>query len=973
MTAKWTALKLIAERAKETGARGVDARELESLSAVVGELVRDGVLVREQQQLRFSHEALFDQVIARSWAESERPLVSALLATNQDLSHRSLVRQVLTYQRGTDHAAYERSISEILDSPDIRYHLKDVVLAVLASDPAPSPALWDIVSAGPVVEVLVTPAWFAYADATGAVLRFARGEAEQRELAATMLNAALGWDVDRVASILAELLPLPEWREQLRHLIDRAPVSSSDLFCRLIASALTRGLFDDDGVLLDDLFFYSLTDGSPTNRDDNADGKSLVLNAFVARWFELAGEHRSSLGAVVGRHHAAVGFLRSMAEGHPSTFVSAVLPRVVAFLADDSDSWWPSFSISGPSPTDDPAHALLNALAGALTSLESFPYEAELRALPDSTTARFLLYRVWAGNADRYAGRALAFLLSDPARYKCGYLNSPYWITRELLIAIHPHLTPTQRHALEDSILGTRDHTQFVLLDGMDPELMSPAARRRREDLREKFGSDPAPPQGVVFQFVPSPIEPETAARMTDDEWLGALRRYDSDERVEWMQGGAHELSAVLQGEARSDPERFLNLIRAMPDDTHEAYLTAILIGVGDTVGASAARALYAALRRLHELPGRPAGRWLGKPLARLADTDIPDDVLEMVRWYATSDPDPDDDSWLPGDKGGAPYYGGDPLTAGINSVRGAAAETISALLWPRPDRLPFFEDTLRSLCTDRVGAVRACAALAVLTVAKHDQGFARELLELLVRRTHHHVLATPYVERCIGLFRANPGPRLKSLVRRMNASQVPAAREAGGRQAALMALESGTTSAFLKGPAGRSPESRKGVAQVAAASLAADNLRVRGLCTEWLGQLFHDQDPTVRDAAADWIHSFTEADPASRALLPVFLASPAYLDDPWPMLKALDDSQRLGSAAIVDAIRPLLTDERPGPRRVTRPAHQDLVADMAVRAYASADTPTLRTAALNLIDDLLSQRGPYIRRLLTRYEAPTI
>src|SRR5262249_11463857 len=97
VTAKWSALKLIAERAKETGARGVNARELESLSAVVEDLVRDGVLVREQQELWFSHEALFDQVIARSWAESKRPLVAALLATDQDLSHRSLVRQVLTY------------------------------------------------------------------------------------------------------------------------------------------------------------------------------------------------------------------------------------------------------------------------------------------------------------------------------------------------------------------------------------------------------------------------------------------------------------------------------------------------------------------------------------------------------------------------------------------------------------------------------------------------------------------------------------------------------------------------------------------------------------------------------------------------------------------------------------------------------------------------------------------------------------
>ena len=185
------------------------------------------------------------------------------------------------------------------------------------------------------------------------------------------------------------------------------------------------------------------------------------------------------------------------------------------------------------------------------------------------------------------------------------------------------------------------------------------------------------------------------------------------------------------------------------------------------------------------------------------------------------------------------------------------------------------------------------------------------------------------------------------------------------------MALESGATDAFLDGTAGRSPESRKGVAQVAAASFAADDLYVRGWCAEWLGHLFHDDDPTVRDVAADWIHCFADADPASRALLPAFLASPAYLDDPWLLLKALDDSHHLGSAALIDALRPLLTGEpRPGPR-VTRHAHRDLVADLAVRAYASADTTTLRTAALDLIDDLLTQRDPYIRRQLTRYEAP--
>ncbi|OON27144.1 MULTISPECIES: hypothetical protein [unclassified Micromonospora] len=971
MTVKWTALKLIAERAKETGARGVDVRELEALSAVVEDLVRDGVLTQDRREIRFSHEALFDQVIARSWAESDLPLVSVLLATDQDLSHRSLVRQVLTYQRGTDHAAYERSISGILGSPDIRYHLKDVALSVLASDQAPSQALWELVSADPVVEVLTTPAWFAYAETAGAVLRWAVGD--QPDLAATMLDAALEWDSDRVAEILTALLPIHAWRDKLRLLIDRGPTGSSPTFCRLVAAALTRGLFDNDGVMVDGLFLYSLTEG-----EGNAEGRLEVLDAFVARWLLLSRERGSTLEAVTGRHHAIVGFLRAMASREPTAFVSVVLPHVTAYLASAETSWRPLVA----NKVEDPAHTLLGALTDALTTLDFLPYEADLLSLPDSAIARFLLYRAWAGNADRYAGGALEFLVADPTRYRCGYLDSPYWVTRDLIAAIHPHLTPAQRLALEQSILGfypdwertargraAQGSAQFVLLDGLNATLMAPDTLRRRSELQRKFGGRPSPPQGVEFGFVPSPIEPASAARMTDDQWLGAMRRYHSDDREGWLKGGPHELSTVLQEEARKDPGRFLNLVREMPGDVHEAYPSAILIGAGDSVSATEAEALYSALRRLHELPGRPGGRWIGKPLARLADMEIPDDVLEMVCWYATEDPDPEEDSWLSRDKQGAPYDG-DPLTAGINSVRGAAAETISALLWPRPERLPFFADTLRRICSDRLGAVRACAAVAVLTVAKHDESFARELLGVLVRDAHYRVLATPYVERCIARFKARPGPRLWFLVRRMSQSRVPGTREAGGRLAAQMALESGSA-ALLNGTVGRWPESRKGVAQVAAALLESDDLRVRGRCAEWLGQLFHDEDPTVRHAAAEWVHSFTEADPASRTLLAAFLASPAYLDDPWPLLKALDDSDHIGSAVVIDAIRLLMTDEpRPGPRRVTRHAHQGLVSDMAIRAYASADTPSIRTAALDLIDDLLSQRDPHIRRLLTRHEA---
>ena len=59
----------------------------------------------------------------------------------QDLSDRSIVRQVLTYQ-GIDRSAYNRSIRSLFGDAEIRNHLRDVALTVLRDDPDPDPPSW---------------------------------------------------------------------------------------------------------------------------------------------------------------------------------------------------------------------------------------------------------------------------------------------------------------------------------------------------------------------------------------------------------------------------------------------------------------------------------------------------------------------------------------------------------------------------------------------------------------------------------------------------------------------------------------------------------------------------------------------------------------------------------------------------------------------------------------------------------------
>jgi hypothetical protein len=45
----------------------------------------------------------------------------------------------------------------------------------------------------------------------------------------------------------------------------------------------------------------------------------------------------------------------------------------------------------------------------------------------------------------------------------------------------------------------------------------------------------------------------------------------------DFFQGGAHELSGVLERRTKEEPERFAQLALRFPDDTHRYYFDAVL------------------------------------------------------------------------------------------------------------------------------------------------------------------------------------------------------------------------------------------------------------------------------------------------------------------------------------------------------------------------------------------------------------
>jgi hypothetical protein len=253
----------------------------------------------------------------------------------------------------------------------------------------------------------------------------------------------------------------------------------------------------------------------------------------------------------------------------------------------------------------------------------------------------------------------------------------------------------------------------FNLLAALKQSRLSEPARRRLGELRRLFNVGQPPQRPVLREgFIGPPIPQEAARRMTDDQWLRAIAKYHSD-REDWttMRGGAVELSRVLQNETEADPERFSRLALRFTNKMHPAYAVAILMGLGGNAQeAASSNLVFDAVRHLGSLGKSETDRWVSWPLRNRLNSAIPDDIIELLVDKALHSVSPTKDHW-PQPRDGSERVGDRILNEGINTARGACAETLGNILAHDIDghRTALVEPSLNDLANDPSAAIRAC------------------------------------------------------------------------------------------------------------------------------------------------------------------------------------------------------------------------------------------------------------------------
>ncbi|MYD62782.1 MAG: hypothetical protein F4W91_17220 [Gemmatimonadetes bacterium] len=980
-------------------------------------MVSEGVLSFDQNRYSFGHEAFFDYCFARVFMRKQESLTEFLKKSEQHLFRRAQVRQVLIYLRDADPERYCKELRALLTDEKIRYHLKDLAVAVAVNMPNPEEAEWNVLKPWIESEIeaiktgipntdkfaslvwrsfFFSQPWFQIVDKKGLVAKWLSSDKDALvDMGASYVRFHQRYSGDRVADLLKPFVGKGgDWPQRFKSVMQSANLANSRRFFELFLGLIDDGTFDDDSK--DNTFRYNLH----SLEDKHADWISEALSHWLLRRLSIIQETASGRGSPNWRglfNHSDYRsvYISKAATQAPDKFVQHVLPVILkisdaAVVPDRNalpklDAVWRLFFFGDVSIAEAYREAVALALGKIAESKSDRVVEilADLRSR-ETYLANFLLLRAYTAGAKYLADDAVSELCNKTWRFECGYSGSYHWVAIQLIEAATPFCSDENRTKLEEAILnyttdyerspgGHRDrgYACFALLSGIPAELRSERAKARYAELERKFGKTDFAPRGSQGGEVVSPIEETAAKKMTDDQWLKAIKRYHSRREIFWedpTKGGARELARSLQGRVQEEPERFAHLSLRFPADTNPVYMTHILRGLKETEASLELK--LKVCRKAYSEPRTKCGKEIADLLGSIKDS-LPDDAVEMLNWLATEHPDPEKELWDEEVTGDTPYYGRDVLDRGINTTRGRAALAIHDLISSDASYIDRFCKTIEKLLNDRSLSVRSCAIYTLLPIINHDPNFALEQFLKLTEfqdNLYDSLLATPYVDHFIWYMLRDHFGQLRHVVERMLRSKDPETSKAGARLASLAVLYEHDDAEELVEEALRGDASQRlGVAQVASKNIGDTDYR------SWAEQklllFFNDRDSEVCQEAAKCFGRLEGQSLESyEDLINKFCDSAACQTDSFFLLHALEESshQLPGITYIVceKFLKRFSGDARTGALDL-----DITIPKLVFRTYHQHQDDEWAPKCLDLIDQMCLERMYEIREELDEYE----
>jgi len=1014
-------IKFLCEEMSETKKLFVLSEKLDKFSPdYIDQMVSEGVLSFDGKHYGFMHESFYDYCMARVFVTEDKSLLSHLLQTEQHLFHRAQTRQVLTYLRTQDKQRYCKELDELLRSPKIRFHIKDLALALAVSfsvlDEQDERVLWPwlesnlnaIKKTGKPSEDKLTKlvwhhfftskSWFSSMDKQGHVESWLASDNERLiNMAINYVRYHLFHSGKRVAALIKPYMGRSDlWTSRLCPVMSRADYRENRELFDLLLCLIDEGIMDREMYPLH-ISKRSHSAFYPENvkwAKTHPEWFSELAAHYLRRWLTLFHQSGRKQFTIVPWESTTLSKLCIDLNGFyeildlaPKAYVRHVFPIVLEITDLLINPGLSTLPQRGPIYYNYPRSLIDIFVQGTLRAFKNIA-QIEPGEMNDCVVklrqcktyaANFMLLGLYTYKASCCSEEAVDLLCRETWRFDCGYKDSLYWTSRELVQAITPYCSGGSRERLESAILNylpAREqssrrteyagHASFTLISAIDPLYLSEYAKARKKELKKKFIKPDGPPQlSIKAEFIGSPIDDTSARGMNDEQWLQAIAKYNQESYREPLQGGATELAGQLQEFLVSDPERFANLCLQFPPKTNPVYIKHILLGLRHAKISNELK--FQVCHKAYREAPEECGQEIALLLGEIKET-LPEDIIEMLTWVASKCLDPEKELWNERSQSGDYYYGGDILTYGINTARGNAAMAIGHLISYDEEYIRHFDSAIQYLINDKSLAVRSCAAFTLHAIAMYDMPLALSLFTTLVS-VDQRLLGTSYVYEFLrdGIA-CKCYPKLHDHVEKMLRSDEPRIGKNGAVLVSMAALYGEATDHLVDEAIAGTPSQQYGVAVVASRCIAHG--MHKAWCEKRLLPLLESEDRQVRREAASFFTSLKDKPLEDyQVFLQKFYDTPAYHDSASLFFRMLEASSERLPGIVCTACEKFLDQSKDKVGITGAGNHAFFVTDLIFRTYYQHQNDEWASPCLNLIDQMFEYSPGSIRDKLSEYE----
>lgn len=779
---------------------------LDEYPAVRQYLLRTGFIQEEGHNLSFLHQTLFSYCYARKFVSSQRSLSSEVFASPQGFFERQLVVEVLQHLRSTDLQTYHAECVALLFPTEgryTRYHLLLLLLKWLAWQVEPTGEEYSLMLLLERTNFDDFQRWLSVTGNNEGWFQKLKGEiprwlANRDNRAVTMaINYLANFRDTNTDFVIDQVKPYldqsQEWNRRVAWLvthIDRWESAEGAL--ELLIHLVRKG----------DISIQESTHTLVAMAKSNVIAGCRLFRLHAELAFQIYQDKKSKQTDQNSRPLPEDALRETIDSWEARSFISVVTQSNPQAILDYLFPWFIDTAIRlseerGQNKRFYPSNWFFNSLdeflfpihaRDGISLAEGISQAFGYLARTNPVAFRKEVFRLAPTNVRIIQQLLLRSFLADPFEYAVDIYDFLTADSRRLYIQPDAHLLVGAAYLGADKSLRKkwegfifslslseidneekslenwrrryrwRQQDQLDLLLSIDESLLSDTARRRKYEILRLPEFKSYKPydghRGEEFSKVPEPVPPSRQKKLSDEDWLRIMQRYNDEtswgkSRSRISEGGIEQMSQSMVEQVKANPKRFYLLTQKFDEHISTDYIVAIIQGLADKDTNAPPEWIFDIVRRFHSRIKGYSRISVSDTLARFAHAGVPDDLINVLISWIGEDPDPDCEK----ERGQireiisqtTPFSDG-LLNRAINSVRGSALEDVCLILFHKePVQLEKIYVIIQRGINDECASVRTMAVqqMANWHNKSHDNERSIQLLETAI--SGHPILLTAF------------------------------------------------------------------------------------------------------------------------------------------------------------------------------------------------------------------------------------